>query len=88
MKVNTLFLLAFAALGVASLAALTDGQVAAMFGIYAPPAQCNKWYDGCNMCTSAEDGSVNCSRRVCESKGKGFCSGYVSRSDRPSISAS
>ena len=88
MKTNTVLFLVLAALGVAAPVALTNAQVGALFGIYTPPSACEKWYDGCNMCTTAENGSVSCTRRSCEHRGRGFCSEYSSESSAAKASQS
>ena len=83
MKIRKVPAIVFAAIIVAIPAVISNTHVAGLFGLYAPPPQCQKWYDGCNMCTTNENGSVTCGRRVCDRKGKGFCTSYVSAIDAP-----
>ncbi|PIR82473.1 hypothetical protein COU20_02085, partial [Candidatus Kaiserbacteria bacterium CG10_big_fil_rev_8_21_14_0_10_59_10] len=40
---------------------------------FVPSPQCRAWYDGCNTCTRAADGSYACTERSCKQAGRGFC---------------
>jgi hypothetical protein len=71
----TLAIAAISALGGTGI--LSNVQVPFISAGYTPPAECVAWYNGCNMCQKAPDGSTSCSNRLCPSRGTGFCMQYA-----------
>jgi hypothetical protein len=77
--------LTLAAIGALSGTGMLAGvQVPFISQGYAPSAQCVQWYNGCNMCQKAPDGSVSCTNRICQNRGDGFCSQYATSTPQTS----